>query len=193
MSQPYEWYVLAEATDGGTQEALMARTESALSACIDAGLIHDVALASSTAQAQALWNIRETIPEAQFSNVKHDISVPISCIGQLVDEGMGALRKAFPSCVGYIFGHIGDGNLHYNIGMPSAEETQALIARRAEVNAVLYAVVEKLNGSISAEHGLGQLKREEIQHHKSALELTLMKQIKAALDPNARMNPGKVL
>ena len=193
LSQPYHWYVLAEATDGGTQEALMARTESALSECIDAGLIHDVALASSTAQAQALWNIRETIPEAQFSNVKHDISVPISCIGQLVDEGMDALRQAFPGCVGYIFGHIGDGNLHYNIGMPSTEQTQALIARRAEVNAVLYAVVEKLNGSISAEHGLGQLKREEIQHHKSALELTLMKQIKAALDPNARMNPGKVL
>ena len=189
----HDWYVLAEITDGGAQAALAERTEAALMECAEAGILADVALAQSEAQAQALWNIRETIPEAQFANVKHDVSVPVSKIPQLVDEGMAALRAKFPGCVGYIFGHIGDGNLHYNIGMADEAGTRALMAQSKAVNAVVYEVLARLNGSISAEHGLGQLKREEIRKHKSALEFELMERIKAALDPQGLMNPGKVL
>ena len=193
LPQPHDWYVLADITDGGTQAALTERAEAALMECSEAGHLIDVALAQSEAQAQALWNIRETIPEAQFANVKHDVSVPVSKIPQMVEEGMAALRAAFPGCVGYIFGHIGDGNLHYNIGMADEPATRALMAQGKAVNAVVYEVLGRLDGSISAEHGLGQLKRAEIRRHKSALEFELMERVKAALDPLGTMNPGKVL
>lgn len=193
LPEPHAWYVLAEFTDGGTQEALSGRAESALMECSERGVLIDVALAQSEAQAQALWTIRETLPEAQFTNVKHDVSVPVSSIPRMIDEGMAELRAAFPGCVGYIFGHIGDGNLHYNIGMADEAGTRALIGQLKAVNEVVYAVVARLNGSISAEHGVGQLKREAIKPRKPALELELMQRVKDALDPQGIMNPGKVL
>lgn len=193
LPEPHAWYVLAEFTDGGTQEALSGRAESALMECSERGVLIDVALAQSEAQAQALWTIRETLPEAQFTNVKHDVSVPVSSIPRMIDEGMADLRAAFPGCVGYIFGHIGDGNLHYNIGMADEAGTRALIGKLKAVNEVVYAVVARLNGSISAEHGVGQLKREAIKPRKPALELELMQRVKDALDPQGIMNPGKVL
>ncbi len=182
---PHPWYVLVEIADAGEAAALAAQVEQALGAC--AGLVDDAVLASSTAQSQALWRIRETIPEAQFANVKHDVSVPVSKVPELIERAGRALEAAFPGAPIYAFGHIGDGNIHYNVG------DQALLARRAEVNRVVYDVVADLEGSISAEHGLGQLKREEIRRHKSALELELMRTLKRALDPQGLMNPGKVL
>src|SRR5262249_12015859 len=127
------------------------------------------------------------IPEAQFSNVKHDVSVPVSRVPEFIERAGDALEKAFPGVPVYCFGHVGDGNLHYNIG------DKALIAQRARVNEVVYEVVDALGGSISAEHGLGQLKRDEIAQHKDALEIELMRKLKAALDPAGIMNPGKVL
>ena len=187
------WYVLAEFTDGGTQQALSERTESALMECTERGILIDVAIAQSQAQAQALWAIRETLPEAQFTNVKHDVSVPVSSIPRMIDEGMAELERAFPGCVGYLFGHIGDGNLHYNIGMKDAAGTRALMDKLKAVNEIVYAVVARLNGSISAEHGVGQLKREAIKQRKPALEMELMQRVKDALDPQGLMNPGKVL
>ena len=144
-------------------------------------------LSSSSAQAQALWKIRETLPEAQFTNVKHDVSVPVSRVPELIERAGAGLQSAFPGVPVYAFGHIGDGNVHYNVG------DQSLLARRAEVNRVVYDAVAALGGSISAEHGLGQLKREEIRLHKDALELELMRVLKRALDPQGVMNPGKVL
>jgi len=193
LREVHAWYVLAEFTDGGTQQALAERAESALMDCTERGVLVDVALAQSEAQAQALWTIRETLPEAQFTNVKHDVSVPVSSIARMVDEGMADLARAFPGCVGYIFGHIGDGNLHYNIGMADEPATRALMEKRKEVNEVVYAVVERLGGSISAEHGVGQLKRDAIKLRKPALEMELMRRVKDALDPQGIMNPGKVL
>ena len=193
MRERHDWYVLCELTDGGTQTALIERAEGALMECTERGILVDVVLAQSEAQAQALWAIRENIPEAQFSNVKHDVSVPVSSIPTLVEDGMAALSHAFPGCVGFIFGHIGDGNLHYNIAMADEAATTALIARKKEVAHVVYEVVGRLGGSISAEHGLGQLKRDEIKHRKTTLELELMHRIKDALDPQGLMNPGKVL
>jgi len=185
LSRAHPWYVLAEFADTSEPAALAARVEQALSECPD--LLDDVALASSTSQSQALWKIRETIPEAQFANVKHDVSVPVSKVPELIERAGAALQAAFPGAPVYAFGHIGDGNIHYNVG------DQALLARRAEVNRVVYDAVAALGGSISAEHGLGQLKREEIRRHKDALELELMHALKRALDPQGLMNPGKVL
>jgi FAD/FMN-containing dehydrogenase len=185
LPRAHPWYVLAEFADAGAQAALMAQVEEAFGA--GGGAVEDAALASNAAQSQALWRIRETLPEAQFSNVKHDISVPVSRVPELIERAGAALQAAFPGEPVYAFGHIGDGNIHYNVGGP------ALVARRAEVNQVVYGVLDALGGSISAEHGLGQLKREEIRRHKDPLELELMRALKAALDPRGLMNPGKVL
>ncbi len=193
LRERHPWYVLCELTDGGTQAALNERAESALVECTERGILIDVALAQSEAQSNALWAIRETIPEAQFTNVKHDVSVPVSSIPRMVDEGMAALTAAFPGCVGFIFGHIGDGNLHYNIGMHDEPSTREFMRNIKAVNEIVYAVVDRLGGSISAEHGVGQLKREAIKGRKPAVELELMQRVKDAFDPQGIMNPGKVL
>jgi FAD/FMN-containing dehydrogenase len=185
LPRAHLWYVLAEIADAGETAALTAQVEQALAACPD--LVDDAVLASSGAQAQALWKIRETLPEAQFTNVKHDVSVPVSRVPELIERASAALESAFPGAPIYAFGHIGDGNIHYNVG------DAALMARRADVNRIVYGVVDSLGGSISAEHGLGQLKREEIRQHKDAVELELMQALKRALDPRSLMNPGKVL
>ena len=193
LREAHPWYVLAELTDGGTQEALASRAEAALIDCTERGILIDVALAQSEGQAQALWAIRETIPAAQFTNVKHDVSVPVSSIPRMIDEGMAELGKAFPGCVGLIFGHIGDGNLHYNITMPDEAQTLSLMQKRKAVNEIVYDVVGRLGGSISAEHGVGQQKRDAIRLRKSAVEMELMRRVKDAIDPKGLMNPGKVL
>ena len=185
LPRAHPWYVLAEIADAGQATALTAQVEQALAACPE--LVNDAVLASNSAQAQALWKIRETLPEAQFTNVKHDVSVPVSRVPELIERASAALESAFPGAPIYAFGHIGDGNIHYNVG------DAALMARRADVNRIVYGVVDSLGGSISAEHGLGQLKREEIRRHKDALELELMRALKRALDPQGVMNPGKVL
>jgi FAD/FMN-containing dehydrogenase len=176
LPRAHAWYVLAQfdlPLEPGTLAA--------------APQVEDAALASSAAQAAALWRIRETIPEAQFANVKHDVSVPVSRVPELITRAEAALQAQFPGAPLYAFGHIGDGNIHFNVG------DEALLARREEVNRVVYGVVDALGGSISAEHGLGQMKREEIRHHKDALELELMRAVKRAFDPQDLMNPGKVI
>jgi len=183
----YPWYVLAELEDSGTFESLHARLEAALADCAARGEVRDAAIAASHQQAAALWRIRESIPEAQFANVKHDVAVAVSRVPLLIERGETALAAAFPGVQSFIFGHVGDGNLHYNVG------DDALTGRREEVNRVIYDVVRSLGGSISAEHGIGQLKREEIKRHKQPLELELMRAVKRALDPQGLMNPGKVL
>ncbi len=180
LGTPHPWYVLAEFGDSGSNEALLERLEPALGA-------HEAVLAQSVDQARSLWRLRESIPEAQFSNVKHDISVPVSKIPEFIGISDAALNAAFPQAQIYCFGHVGDGNLHYNIGPAS------LIAQREAVNAIVYEGVARFSGSISAEHGLGQLKREAIRLQKPPLELELMRLVKTALDPKGLMNPGKVL
>ena len=187
LAAAHPWYVLAELADGGEQAALRERAERALFDCAERGALRDAVLAQSDAQARALWRLRETIPEAQFTNVKHDVSVAVSKTPALIERAGEALAGAFPDARPYVFGHVGDGNLHYNVG------PESLVAQRAAVNRVVYGEVAKLGGSISAEHGLGQLKREEIRARKSALEMELMRKVKDALDPAGLMNPGKVL
>ena len=189
----HPWYVLAELADSGEQAALQALAEQALLECAEHGTLEDVALAHSEAQARALWKIRDTIPEAQFRNVKHDVSVPVSRVPELIERASAALESEFSGVRIYAFGHIGDGNVHFNVGMGDAAATERLIDRQGEVNRIVYAVVDALGGSISAEHGLGQLKREEIRRHKDPLELALMRTLKDAFDPLGLMNPGKLL
>jgi FAD/FMN-containing dehydrogenase len=187
LSAPHPWYVLAEVGDSGDPAALHERVERALADCAERGALRDAVLAQSGGQSRDLWRIRETIPEAQFTNVKHDISMPVSKIPEFIDRAGRSLRERFGDLDIYCFGHVGDGNLHYNIG------SEALMPRREEVNRVVYDALDAFGGSISAEHGLGQLKREEIRRHKHPLELELMRSLKHALDPKGLLNPGKVL
>lgn len=176
----HAWYVLAQFDDSGTSADLEERLAPVLAE-------HEAVLAQSGEQTRSLWRIRESIPEAQFANVKHDISMPASRIAEFVASAGTALGAKFPDLEVFCFGHVGDGNLHYNVG------PQRLLKTREVVNRIVYDAVGALDGSISAEHGLGQLKRDAIREHKSALELELMRTLKAALDPKGLMNPGKVL
>ena len=187
LAATHPWYVLAELGDSGDPAALRERVESALADCAEQGALRDAALAQSGEQSRELWRIRETIPEAQFTNVKHDVSVPVARIPEFIDRAGRSLRERFGEIAIYCFGHVGDGNLHYNVG------SEALMARREEVSRVVYDALDAFGGSISAEHGLGQLKREEIRRHKHPLELELMRSLKRTLDPGGLMNPGKLL
>ena len=180
LPTPHAWYVLAQFDDSGTSAELEERLAPELA-------MHDAVLAQSGEQARNLWRIRESIPEAQFANVKHDISMPVSRIAEFVTSAGAELAAKFPDLEVFCFGHVGDGNLHYNVG------PQRLLENREVVNRIVYDAVGALDGSISAEHGLGQLKREAIRERKSALELELMRKLKSALDPKGLMNPGKVL
>src|ERR1039458_3360248 len=147
--------------------------------------------------AEHWWKLRKKLSEAQKcegTSIKHDVSVPISRVAEFIARADAALRNAFSGIRIVAFGHVGDGNIHYNISMLDAKQNQTFIAQQeGAVNKLVYAVVSELNGSISAEHGLGQLKRDTIRDYKDPLELELMRTIKQALDPQELMNPGKVL
>jgi FAD/FMN-containing dehydrogenase len=187
LAAAHPWYVLTELADSGEEQALRERVEKVLVDCAERGALADAALAQSGEQARALWRIRETVPEAQFTNVKHDIAVPVSKSAEFIERAGPRLAARFPEVRIYAFGHVGDGNIHYNIG------PESLVAQREAVNRIVYDTVAELGGSISAEHGLGQLKRDEILRHKPPLELELMRALKHTLDPKGLMNPGKVL
>jgi len=188
---PSPWYVLAEFSDAAPEAV-----ERWLAAELESGQVADGALASSQAQAAKLWALRENISEAQKIegiSIKHDIAVPVSAIPDFLATADAALAQAFPGIRVVAFGHVGDGNLHYNLSKPDAQDNSAFIAAQPEVNRIVHDTVHALNGSISAEHGIGQLKREELLRYKSPVEIALMRTIKQALDPRGLMNPGKVV
>ena len=189
------WYVLVELSSGGGAE-LGAWLEAFLAQMLDAGQCSDGVLAQSETQAHQLWALRENISEAQKIegiSIKHDVSLPISSIPDFLQQADAALAAAWPGLRVVAFGHVGDGNLHYNLSMPVAGDNAALIAAQPAVNKLVHDLVHAHNGSISAEHGIGQLKREEILRYKSSVEMEMMRSIKHALDPQGLMNPGKVL
>jgi len=193
FSAKHAWQVLIELTDTRKDAALEDALGAALEPAFDTGTAIDAVIASSESQAQALWNIREHIPEAeklQGKSVKHDISMPISRIAEFILRGDAALKAAFPEAQVICFGHVGDGNLHYNLSFPGGAPTAG---QTRTANTIVYMLLDELHGSISAEHGLGQMKRDEITRHKPAVELDMMRAIKKALDPQGIMNPGKVL
>jgi FAD/FMN-containing dehydrogenase len=185
------WYVLAEFSDADP-----VAVEAWLAGRLEAGEVGDGVVAQSETQAKKLWALRENISEAQKIegiSIKHDISVPVSAIPAFLAAADNALEQAFPGIRVVAFGHVGDGNLHYNLSRAEAHDNAAFIAAQPAVNRIVHDTVHALNGSISAEHGVGQLKREEILRYKSPVEMALMRSIKQALDPRGLMNPGKVL
>ena len=196
FAQAYPQYVLLELSDTASAEGLDAILHGALAEASERGLVLDAAVAASEAQSAALWALRENIPDAQVyegKQVKHDVSVPISRIAEYIAVTDAELQRAFPGVRMVTFGHLGDGNLHYNVAPPEGEDEHAFMARSGAVSRVVHDSAVRFSGSISAEHGLGQYKREEILRYKSPLEMDLMRRIKAALDPQGIMNPGKVL
>ena len=192
----HPWYVLVELSDSTGEEALGALLEGALAAALEAGHARDAAIAASGAQRSEFWKLREGISEAQKLDgvsIKHDVSVPVSRVPDLISRADAELARRFPDIRIVAFGHAGDGNIHYNCSKAERQEAKAFFAQAHEVNRVVYDTVHALGGSISAEHGLGVLKRDEIARYKSPLELELMRSIKRTLDPHGIMNPGKVL
>ena len=190
------WTVLVELSDPAVDAPLEAQLEAVLGEAVAQGLASDAAVAASVAQARALWALREDISEAQRIegvSIKHDVSVPVSRIPEFLERAGAALAARWPDIRVVAFGHIGDGNLHYNLSKAVADANATFIARTAEVNGIVHDLVCELGGSISAEHGLGQLKREEVLRYKPALEMELMRRVKQAFDPAGLMNPGKVL
>ncbi len=200
FAQPSPYYVLLETSDSESEEHANARFESLMEAALEAGIVGDAVVATSGAQSQALWALRELISEAQAltgKNIKHDISVPISSIGDFVAKTDAELQRRFPGIRLVVFGHLGDGNLHYNVSPPvdrsGPEHEDEFLAMQPAINLVTHDAVVAFNGSISAEHGLGQLRRDESARYKSDVEMALMRQVKQALDPLGIMNPGKFL
>ena len=194
LAQP--WYALLELSDAESDAHATAMFERILAAALEDGDIVDAAVARSLAEAQALWALREGIPEAHAKrggNVKHDIALPVSCIAEFVETTNAALRSRFEWIEPIVFGHLGDGNLHYNMGTAGGTPIEVAFAHEKAINDLVNDAVHARGGSISAEHGLGQLKREAIRRYKPAIELELMRSIKRALDPLGLMNPGKVL
>ena len=185
------WYVLAEFSDAAPEAV-----ERWLATMLEAGRVSDGVVAASEAQARALWSLRENISEAQKIegvSIKHDIAVPVSRIPEFLAAADAALGDAFPGIRVVAFGHVGDGNLHYNLSRPEVLANAAFIDSQPAVNRIVHDIVHALNGSISAEHGIGQLKRGEILRYKSPVEMALMRAVKQALDPAGLMNPGKIL
>ena len=189
--------VVLENSDNESDEHARGQFERLLEAAMEAGCVTDAVVAESMAQARALWHIRESIPLAQAQeglNIKHDISIAVSRIPEFVAQADAALAKAFPGIRLVNYGHLGDGNLHYNVQAPEGQDAEKFLREQeGPVNGVVYALVDAYNGSISAEHGIGSLKREKLEKHKSPVALDLMRSIKTALDPQNTFNPGRML
>jgi len=192
--KPYDWYLLIKIEDV-QQDSPDAALRSSLLGFGSEVLEFDIT--TDAAVAENWWKLRKNIAEAQKRegiSIKHDVAVPVSCVAEFIARASGVLRNAYPGIRIVAFGHMGDGNIHYNASMPDAIQNKTFIAQQeSAVNKLVYGVVRELNGSISAEHGLGQLKREAIRDYKDPLELELMRTIKQALDTKGLMNPGKVL
>jgi D-lactate dehydrogenase (cytochrome) len=196
FARAFPQYTLIELSDTQSAEAVTPLLESVLADAMEQGIVIDAVVAQSEAQAAALWALRENVSEAQGTegrNLKHDVSVPISAIGAFLHVTDAELNSAYPGVRPVTFGHLGDGNLHYNIARPESFTEQAWLEETKPVQRIVHDSVARFGGSISAEHGLGQLKREEILRYKSAVEMDLMRAIKKTLDPLGIMNPGKVL
>jgi FAD/FMN-containing dehydrogenase len=192
----HPWYVLVEASDSAPHAPLASHVEAAFAAALDDGTLADATIAQSDEQADRLWALRENISEAQRRegpNIKHDISLPISTIPAFLADCEAELARALPGARLVTFGHLGDGNLHYNVAAPAGTPGQAFIENTPLANRIVHDRVAAAGGSISAEHGIGQLKRQELTRYKSDVELELMRRLKSALDPLSLLNPGKVL
>ena len=191
ITSPSPWFVLTELAD-----AAPGNFETILEQAMELGLVTDASLAQSDAQRQALWDIREKMPESQRyegGSIKHDVSVPVSHIPAFISEATAAVHGFMADARVMCFGHMGDGNMHFNVTQPLGMDKQKFLDQWHAMNWAVFNVVLKHGGSISAEHGIGQLKRDDMLRIKSPVELELMRGLKALLDPKGIMNPGKVL
>jgi FAD/FMN-containing dehydrogenase len=191
----HPWYVLMELTSTA-REGLRVTMEEILSAGTEAGVVQDAVLAASIEQAKAFWHLRLILPEAQKSTsgaVAHDVSVPVSAVPVFIEEASEAVKKVLPNVRPMPFGHLGDGNMHFAVCIPVGMDRAEFRSHTKAINDAVYGVVGKYNGSISAEHGIGALKRDRLPSVKSAVEMDLMRSIKQLLDPKGILNPGKVL
>ncbi|TBU81464.1 hydroxyacid dehydrogenase [Pseudomonas daroniae] len=196
FTEVHPWYVLIELSDTLVDASLAEMLESGLGEALEQGEALDAVVAGSEAQVAALWKMREGISEAQNHegpSLKHDISVPVSSIPAFIEAADRKLQEAFSGVRIVAYGHVGDGNLHYNISKPPGSDDVLFKAQAEAIMHVIYGVTRDFAGSISAEHGLGQAKREAARHYKHPLELELMRTLKQALDPAGLMNPGKLL
>ena len=195
LPTPSPWQILIELSDT-FDHTLPEAIEETFADAISADEISDAVIAHNEKQASALWALRENIPEAQKiegHSIKHDISVPVSQLPAFIERADQALQKSFPGLRIICFGHLGDGNLHYNQSKSAAQENAEFLEQTHAVNRIVHDIAHELGGSISAEHGIGQLKREELPRYKSNTEISMMHSIKKSFDPLNLMNPGKVL
>jgi FAD/FMN-containing dehydrogenase len=191
----HDWYVLIELSSQA-REGLRATLEEVLSAGAEQGLVEDATIAANLDQAKAFWHLRHIIPDAQKpegGSIKHDVSVPVAAVPDFIAQATAAVETLIPGCRPCPFGHLGDGNVHFNVSQPAGADAKAFMARWAEVNDVVHAVVARLGGSISAEHGIGYMKRDLLPRVKDPVALELMRTLKRSLDPKGTLNPGKVV
>ena len=190
----HAWYVLMEISS--PREDARDTIEAILGQGMEDGIVEDAVIAANLDQRAAFWKLREVIsPVQKFEggSIKHDVSVPVASVPQFLTEADAAVVKLIPGARPFAFGHLGDGNIHYNVTQPVGADTEAYLDRWHDVNDVVHAVVAKYHGSISAEHGIGILKRDELPHVKDPVALAVMRSIKSVLDPLGILNPGKVL
>lgn len=196
MAETPEWNILLEFAGSSQNGTMQTALEAMLERAFEDGLIVDAAVAQSEQQRKDIWFLREAIVDAQNKNgpsIKHDIAVPVSRIPEFLRKTAEALEAFMPGIRPYPFGHVGDGNLHYNITAPVGMESIDFERNAQTLHRIVHDITAEVGGSFSAEHGIGQTKREEMQRYKAPLELTLMRRIKDAFDPSGTFNPGKVL
>ena len=196
LANSYDAYVLFELASSQPGDDLRGLMETVLSDAMQAGLALDAAIAESGQQAADFWRLRETLPEAQKhsgASIKHDVSVPISRIADFLADASAKVEAAVPGLRVCAFGHLGDGNIHFNLCQPEGGDGAAFEARMVDLNRIVHDTVVSMRGSISAEHGIGRLRKDELAHYSSDVSLDLMRRIKAAIDPGGIMNPGKVI
>jgi FAD/FMN-containing dehydrogenase len=196
LGQNTPWYLLIELTSPNPRQDLNTLLTAALEEAAARGIVVDAMFATSMAQAQAMWKLRESVPEAQRhhgASLKHDVSVPVSAIPTLILEGSALVRRLAPEGDVVSYGHAGDGNLHFNVSQKTGTDVKSFIARGPALELAMFDLVESLGGSISAEHGIGRLKAAEFARRADPVELAVMHELKRALDPKGIMNPGKVL
>jgi FAD/FMN-containing dehydrogenase len=196
LREPAPWYVLLELSSGEDDGTAARVLEGLLSEAMDERIVSDAVITASLAQAQSLWRLREAASEAQKpegGSIKHDISVPVARIPEFLEKAAPVVERVCPGARPVVFGHFGDGNVHYNISQPPKMDKAAFLALWTPMQEAVHDLVARTGGSISAEHGIGQMKRAALARFKSPVEIALMRKLKAALDPKGILNPGKVL
>ena len=196
LDQDAGWYVLVEFTSPNAQQGLAGLMTAELERAAAVGLVKDASIATSIAQSQAMWKLRESVPEAQRhhgASLKHDVSVPVSAIPALITAGAELVKRLVPEGDVFGYGHLGDGNLHFNVAQRPGTDKAAFLARGKALEKAIFDLVGSMGGSISAEHGIGRLKTAEFADRADPVELALMRDLKRTLDPKGILNPGKVL